>query len=63
MAVLPCFMGERDADLHRVALSQPVRAVRVGFHSDMRDTPRIRALVDFVVQEFAQLQAQLNPLA
>ena len=65
MAVLPCFMGERDADLHRVALPQsmPVRAVRVGFHSDMRDTPRIRALVDFVVQEFAQLQAQLNPPA
>jgi len=33
----------------------------VDFHSDMRETPHIRALVDFVVQEFERLQERLNP--
>lgn len=63
MAVLPSFIAEADPTLLRVAVAHPmpVRAVRVGFHSDMRDTPRVRALVDFVVQEFSQLRARLNP--
>ena len=63
MAVLPCFIAEGDAALRRVAVPQamPVRAVRVGFHAGMRDTPRIRALVDFVVDEFARLAPRLNP--
>lgn len=64
MAVLPCFMAEGDSALRRVEVSHPmpVRAVRVGFHSDMRDTPRVRALVDFVVREFSQMEKLLNPL-
>ncbi|MFC5742901.1 LysR family transcriptional regulator [Dyella tabacisoli] len=63
IGVLPCFLAEGDASLRRVVVSHPmpVRAVRVGLHSDMRDTPRIRALVDFVAREFAQLEQQLNP--
>ncbi|MEH6416181.1 LysR family transcriptional regulator [Pseudomonas sp. CGJS7] len=63
MAVLPCFLGDRDAALRRIAVPQPmpVRSVRAGFHSDMRQTPRIRALIDFVVEEFARLDARLNP--
>jgi len=65
MAVLPCLLAEREPALLRIDVAQPmpVRAVRLGFHSDMRDTPRIRALVDFVVAEFAQIAARLNPPA
>lgn len=63
MAVLPCFIAEGEAELRRIEVAQPmpVRALRVGFHSDMRDSPRIRALVDFVAGELAQMQGRLNP--
>ncbi|GAA0720030.1 LysR family transcriptional regulator [Dokdonella soli] len=63
MAVLPCLLANREPSLRRVAVPHPgvVRAVRVGFHSDMRDTPRIRALVDFMVLEFASMEGQINP--
>lgn len=63
MAVLPCLLGEREPSLQRVALAQamPLRPVRLGFHSDLRDTPRIRALVDFMVAQFAELAGELNP--
>lgn len=63
MAVLPCLLADREPSLRRVAVPHPgvVRAVRVGFHSDMRDTPRIRALVNFMVLEFASMEEQLHP--
>ncbi|RSZ33835.1 MULTISPECIES: LysR family transcriptional regulator [unclassified Variovorax] len=63
MAVLPRLLGDREPQLRRVELQHrmPARSVRVGFHSDMRETPRIRALVDFVVQELELLQMRLNP--
>jgi DNA-binding transcriptional LysR family regulator len=63
MAVLPCLLADREPRLHRVELPHPapVRWVRVGFHSDMRDNPRIRALVDHVVGEFGLLGGRLNP--
>ncbi|WP_432731102.1 LysR family transcriptional regulator [Variovorax sp. W6] len=63
MAVLPRLLGDREPQLRRVELQHrmPARSVRVGFHSDMRETPRIRALVDFVVQELELLQMKLNP--
>lgn len=65
MAVLPCLLAEHEPDLRRVDVPQAplVRTVRVGLHADMRDTPRIRALLDFAVQEFARLDARLNPPA
>lgn len=63
MAVLPCLLADREPQLRRVELphQMPVRSVRVGFHSDMRETPRIRALIDYAVQEFELLQSRLNP--
>lgn len=63
MAVLPCWLGEREPELQRLDLApQPVvRAVRVGFHSDMRQTPRLRALVDFAVAEFEREADRLCP--
>lgn len=64
MAVLPCLLGDGEPDLRRLPLPQQplVRAVRLGFHADLRDSPRIRALVDFIVEEFARLDERLNPL-
>lgn len=63
MAVLPRFIAGVDPALRLVDVPRPmiVRAVRIGFHADMRDTPRIRALADFAVQAFSQIQARLDP--
>ncbi|QPF73932.1 LysR family transcriptional regulator [Roseateles sp. DAIF2] len=64
LAVLPRLLGDREPGLQRLALdgvAMPVRAVRVGLHAGMRDTPRIRALLDFAVAGFEALRPQLNP--
>ncbi|GAB3359227.1 LysR family transcriptional regulator [Lysobacter tyrosinilyticus] len=63
MAVLPCLIADREPRLRRVELPNAalMRWVRLGFHSDMRENPRIRALVDHVVHEFERLREQLNP--
>ena len=63
LAVLPCLLADREPTLCRVATPHPtpVRTVRVGLHADMRGNPRIRALLDHVVQEFAHIAGQLDP--
>lgn len=62
LAMLPCLLAEAEPELRRVpAQAEPVRVLRVGLHADLRDTPRIRALLDFVVREFERLQERLNP--
>ena len=64
MAMLPCLLGDREPALRRLPLpgTTPVRAVRVGYHADMRDTPRLRALIDFIVREFQTQAERLNPV-
>lgn len=42
---------------------QSAVAHQARIHSDMQETPRLRAQIDFMVEEFAGLQAQLNPPA
>ncbi len=63
MATLPCLLGDREPGLHRLRLAETtsVRAVRVGYHADMRDTPRLRALLEFIVREFEAVATRLNP--
>lgn len=61
MAALPRVLGDRRSGLVRFEppLAEPFQAVKLGVHADMRDTPRIRALIDFLVLE---LKAQSNAL-
>lgn len=64
LGVLPCLLGEREPGLERLDLpGQPamVRIVRVGLHAGMRETPRIRALLDFVIQSFEARAPELKP--
>lgn len=50
---LPRPLGETHAQLHRLAAPtpDPTLDLRLGFHADMRENARIRALVDFLAQE------------
>jgi DNA-binding transcriptional LysR family regulator len=65
MAVLPRVLGDRRPPLIRIEapLPEPFEPVKLGVHSDMRDAPRIRALIDFLVHELKIRAAELHPAA
>ncbi len=51
VAGLPCFIGDRDHDLVRIGEDVPpfVRDIWLLVHRDLRRTPAVRAVTDFVV--------------
>jgi len=63
MAVLPRVLADRRSVLIRIEppLPEPSNTVKLGVHPDMRDTPRIRALIDFLVAELRARSRELNP--
>ncbi|MBN1239512.1 MAG: LysR family transcriptional regulator [Gammaproteobacteria bacterium] len=63
MAVLPRVLGDRRPALIRLEppVPEPFQPVKLGVHADMRDTPRIRALIDFLVLELQTRSAELHP--
>jgi DNA-binding transcriptional LysR family regulator len=63
MAVLPRILGDRIDSLTRLEapLAEPVQPIKLGVHADMRDTARIRALIDYLVRELKALAPELNP--
>ena len=63
IAVLPRVMGDRQPEFVRIEppLPEPFQPVKIGVHADMRDTPRIRSLIDFLVRELKARTAELNP--
>ena len=63
MAVLPRVLGDRRPTLVRLEPSapEPSQPVKLGVHADMRRTPRIRVLIDFLAAELQGLAAELHP--
>lgn len=63
MAALPRLLGDRMPTLRRIQTPEPgpSQPVRMGVHADLRDTPRIRALIDFAVAALKAREAELNP--
>lgn len=56
LAVLPCPLAEGLGGLRRMDLGEtpPGRDTYVGYHRDLRRMSRLRALLDFVIDELAQ---------
>lgn len=56
VAVLPCLLGDSHPGLRRVKLSSPPpgRDVWLGYHRDLRRLPRLRALVNLLVERLGQ---------
>lgn len=52
LAVLPCMLGDTHPGLRRVDLdvAPPGRDVWLGYHRDLRRLPRLRALLDLVIE-------------
>jgi DNA-binding transcriptional LysR family regulator len=50
VAGLPCFLGDRDRDLVRIDSAVPsfARDIWLAVHRDLRKTPAVRAVMDFV---------------
>lgn len=63
MAALPRVIGDRRPGLTRFAtpIPEPSQPVKIGVHADLRDTPRIRRLIDFLVQELKLVAPALKP--
>jgi DNA-binding transcriptional LysR family regulator len=63
MAVLPRVLGDRKPGLRRIEppIPEPSQPVKIGVHADLRDTPRIRTLIDFLVRELKGLAHELHP--
>jgi DNA-binding transcriptional LysR family regulator len=63
MAVLPRVLADRRSSLLRLEppLPEPSQPVKLGVHADMRRSPRIRALIDFLVFELEGRAVELNP--
>ncbi len=62
IAPLPLAVGENEPDLQR--LLDPIPGVLTDFyllmHEDMRETPRVRAFFDFIVDELKVVRAVLG---
>jgi DNA-binding transcriptional LysR family regulator len=63
MGVLPRVLGDRRSGLLRLEppLPEPSQPVKLGVHADMRRSPRIRALIDFLALELKTRSVELNP--
>jgi DNA-binding transcriptional LysR family regulator len=63
MAVLPRVIADRREDLLRIKppLPEPFNAVRAGVHADLRNTPRVRGLIDFLARELKAMARELRP--
>ncbi len=53
MACLPCILADGHPDLVRIDPAGPVREVWLGVHADLRQMPRIRAVIDALDEAFA----------
>ncbi|MBU8895317.1 LysR family transcriptional regulator [Corallococcus sp. M34] len=63
LAVLPRILADARPMLRRVATPRPgpVLPLRLGVHADLRETPRIRAFIDYAVRELERRASELNP--
>jgi DNA-binding transcriptional LysR family regulator len=60
-AVLPRYLGDDAATLVHVPMPRaPSEALYLTLHRDLRQTPRVRVLVDFLVDSFAKAQRVLD---
>ena len=61
VALLPCFLAEDDAGLCRLSGPTPVtHEIWLLVHGDLRRTPRVRAVIEWVDQLFARAAPRLR---
>lgn len=65
LAVLPCIIADANPDLVRLDQIQPPTAVTVWLviQGDLKDVPRVRVVVDWLLGVFAKHERTLDPTA
>lgn len=63
LAILPRCMADQRPQLQRLAPKSPPpgREIWLGYHEDMRETPRIRAVANFIADALRRRGPELNP--
>ena len=63
--MLPCLVGNYDRTLRRaeVPLKPLSMPLWITYHADLRRSPRIKAVANFLAALIAQRQADLEPLS
>lgn len=62
VAVLPRYLGDAEPGLRHLPMPDPPsEAVWLTVHEDLKDTPRVRVLLDFLAQTFRRDAAILSP--
>ena len=63
LACLPRYLADDHPPLARLSTPTPApdRGIWVGVHQDLRDTPRIRAVLEILGEQITASRAQLNP--
>jgi DNA-binding transcriptional LysR family regulator len=53
ITLLPCFIGDAEPKLRRIPMpDEPTRSVWLTVHKDLRQSPAIRAMLDFLTEMF-----------
>ena len=62
IGVLPCFLGDREPGLRRLTdpMAGAERGLWMAVHRDLRNVPRIRAVMDFLAREVKRHQRSLE---
>ncbi len=63
MALLPRFRGDREPALHRLETSSPPpgASIWLAVHENIKHMPRIRAVLDCIVETFRRTAATMDP--
>ena len=61
VALLPCFLGEAEPTLRHVPMpDEPTRGIWLTVHEDLREAPRVRAVLDYLGEVIAADAALLG---
>ena len=62
IAILPRYLGDAEPRLRYVPMpDEPVEPVWLTVHRDLKQTPRVRAVLDYLIQSLAEDAALLRP--
>ena len=61
IAVLPRYLGDSEPELEYLPMpDEPCETLWLTVHRDLRSTPRVRAVLDFLIAQFERERASLR---
>lgn len=60
IACIPCFLGDRAEELHRISRAEPMADLWLLFHPDLRGTAKVKALRSLLVSRRTEIARDLG---